>query len=208
MSRSPIATALAVSFFAFFATPAAHAQDKQDEPFAGFYAGPQVGAVEHHFYLEQSDGRTGRVLDAGYSREWAIGGGAIAGYDLPVGNILRLGAEVAAQVGGGSPEAFINGRRFQQNARYGYRATGKAGLLLTDRFIVFAKGGIGGDRFRIDNPAGVSNVREWRHSFVIAAGAQLRFSKEVELRLEYEHLDTSSHAVLIGLPIRFGGASR
>ena len=116
---------------------------------------------------------------------------------------LRVGVEGALQVGGGSPEAFVNGARYRQNSRLGYRVTGKVGLLAADRVMFFVKGGYGGDRFEIDNRANVVDATNWHHSFVVGTGAQIRLDPRIELRVEYEHLDTSSHALFIGLPIRF-----
>lgn len=106
-------------------------------------------------------------------------------------------------VGGGSPEVFVNGARYQQNERLGYRLSAKVGLVAADRVMFFIKGGYGGDRFEIDNRANIADVTNWRNSFIVGTGAQIRLDPRIELRLEYEHLDNSSHAFFIGLPIRF-----
>lgn len=179
--------------------PAAHAQDV---PFDGAYAGPLVGVLEHHFYIEQTDAQTG-ATDGAYTRDWDIGGGAMAGYDIAVGDRVRIGAEVSLLKGGGSPETFVGGARYQQNERFGYRATGRIGVVAADRALFFVKGGFGGDRYAIDNSAGVEEAREWRTSFVVGAGAQVRLDERIDLRFEYEHLDSSAHAFFVGLPIRF-----
>lgn len=192
-------TALAAGVGAYLAAPAAYAQS---DAFAGAYAGPLVGAIEHHFYIEETDLRTGRTAGS-YYRDWDIGGGAMVGYDFAVTDRLRIGGEGALLVGGGSPEAFPGGARYQQNARFGYRATAKVGLVAGDRAMFFVKGGYGGDRYDIVNLAEISGASNWSNSFVIGAGAQIRLDSTMELRLEYEHLDSSSHAVFVGLPIRF-----
>lgn len=62
---------------AVLVTPAAQAQT---ETFEGPYAGPFVGALEHHFYIETADLGTGDI-DGGYYRDWDMGGGAMVGYD-------------------------------------------------------------------------------------------------------------------------------
>ena len=193
---------LAGAVAAMAAALTASGAQAQAAPFEGPYAGPFVGALEHHFYLETTDVRTGDT-DGRYFRDWQIGGGGMAGYDLAVSERLRVGVEGALQVGGGSPEAFVNGARYQQNARFGYRLTGKVGLLAAERVMFFVKGGYGGDRFEIDNQANVADATNWQHSFVVGTGAQIRLDPSIELRVEYEHLDTSSHAFFIGLPIRF-----
>lgn len=192
-------TALAAGVGAFLAAPAAYAQS---DAFAGAYAGPLVGAIEHHFYIEETDLRTGGTQGS-YYRDWDIGGGAMAGYDWAVTDRLRLGGELSLLAGGGSPEASFDGARFQQNVRFGYRATARMGLVAGDRAMFFVKAGYGGDRFDIVNQAEISGASNWSSSFVVGAGAQFRLSSDAELRLEVEHLDNSSHAVLVGLPIRF-----
>ena len=174
----------------------------QDRAFEGPYAGPYVGALEHHFYLETSDMRTG-ATDGQYYRDWQIGGGALAGYDLAVADQVRIGVEGSLQLGGGSPEAYVDGALYQQNSRFGYRVIGKAGLVADERLMLFVKGGYGGDRFSIDNRAGVVGATNWSNSFVVGAGAQIRFDRAIELRVEYEHLDNSSHGFFLALPIRF-----
>lgn len=195
VSRKVAAVAAGVSLVA----SAAHAQSAT---FEGAYAGPLIGALEHHFYIEETDLRSGQT-EGSYYRDWAIGGGVMAGYDLAVTDLLRIGGEGSFLVGGGSPEAFFEGARYQQNSRFGYRATAKLGLVAADRIMFFVKGGYGGDRYSIDNQANIVDATEWSSSFVVGAGAQIRFNPAIELRLEYEHLDNSSHAVFVGLPIRF-----
>ncbi|MEL7708047.1 outer membrane beta-barrel protein [Citromicrobium bathyomarinum] len=191
--------AVSVAAASLVLAPAAHAQEV---PFEGAYAGPLVGVLEHHFYLELTDEQTG-ATDGGYTRDWDIGGGAMAGYDLAVSDRVRIGAEVSLLKGGGSPEIYLNGGRYQQNERFGYRATLRAGVVAADRALFFVKGGFGGDRYAIDNSAGVEDAREWRTSFVVGAGAQVRLDERIDLRFEYEHLDSSAHAFFVGLPIRF-----
>ena len=199
MVKSRIIAAFAAGIGGCLTAPAAQAQNAL---FEGAYAGPLIGALEHHFYLEETDLLTGQI-DGQYYRDWDIGGGAMAGYDLAVTDRLRIGGEGSLLLGGGSPEAFVDGARYQQNARFGYRATAKLGLVAADRVMFFVKGGYGGDRYDIDNQAAVVDASEWSSSFVVGAGAQIRLDPVIELRLEYEHLDTSSHAVFVGLPIRF-----
>lgn len=184
------------------ALPIASAANAEDVPFEGPYAGIFVGALEHHVFLETTDTLTG-ARDGRYYRDWQIGGGVMAGYDITAGERLRIGGEGSLQIGGGSPGAYFNGVPYQQNERFGYRLTAKAGVVPTDRMLIFVKGGYGGDRFAIDNSAEVEGVTQWRNSFVVGAGAQVRFGSLMELRIEYEHLDNSSHAFFIGVPIRF-----
>lgn len=191
--------ALVAGIGVFPGAPAAYAQS---DAFEGAYAGPLVGAIEHHFYIEETDLRSGRT-EGNYYRDWDIGGGAMVGYDFAVTDRLRIGAEGSLLVGGGSPEGFFGGARYQQNARFGYRATARVGLVAGDRAMFFVKGGYGGDRYDIVNLAEISGASNWSNSFVVGAGAQIRLDSAIELRLEYEHLDNSSHAVLVGLPIRF-----
>lgn len=171
--------------------------------FTGAYAGPELGAHEHHFYINVTDLRTNQT-EGRYYRAWGVGGGAFAGYDFAVAGRVRLGVEAGVSVGGNNPVArFPDGTTYTQHPRFGYRATAKAGYLLGDRLLTYGTFGYGGHRYRLGGTAEVADAHEWRSSFTIGAGFQYRVSRRVDLRLDFRHLDNSMSHILIGVPVRF-----
>src|ERR1700710_1192752 len=67
-------------------------------PFTGAYVGPEIGAHEHHFFVNVTDLRTARV-EGRYHRAWGVGGGAFAGYDVALTQRVRVGLEAGIGLG-------------------------------------------------------------------------------------------------------------
>lgn len=176
----------------------ARAQVADRPAFSGAYGGPEIGAHEHHFYIESSNG-AGR-----YYRAWGVGGGVFAGYDLPVWPRVRIGIEASVSLGGATPIARLtNGTFYARHPQWGLRGTGRVGYLLSDRLLAYGTFGYGGHYYRVDNPAGVTNSHDWGSSFTIGAGAEYRIARAIGVRLDFRHLDNSMSHFLIGVPIRF-----
>ncbi len=200
----PLGMALAV--MAFTSSPA-HAQETGDEAvrtaFTGAYAGPEIGAHEHHFYVEETNIQT-RETRGRYYRAWGVGGGAFAGYDLPVSPRVRIGLEASVSLGGKGPVArFADGTFLARYPQWGLRGTGRVGYVLNSRLLAYGTFGYGGHRYRIENPARVTDVNNWGSSFTIGAGVEYRISPRVGLRLDFRHLDNSMSHILVGVPVRF-----
>lgn len=170
--------------------------------FTGPYAGAEIGAHEHHFYIKTSN-RAGDLIDGRYYRAWGIGGGAFAGYDAAVAPRVRIGGEVGISLGGDNPVARLEAGTYSQHPRWGYRATAKIGYLIGERLLAYGTFGCGGHRYRIANAAGVLDAHEWGSSFTIGAGAEYRLSDGAGVRLDFRHLDNSMSHILIGVPVRF-----
>lgn len=170
--------------------------------FTSGYAGAEIGAHEHHFFIEVSDPAGGPV-EGRYYRAWGIGGGAFAGYDVAVAPRVRIGGEVGISLGGDNPVARFDAGTYSQHPQWGYRATAKIGYLIGKRTLAYGTFGYGGHRYRIDNDAGVLDAHEWGSSFTIGAGVEYRLSNRAGLRLDFRHLDNSMSHILIGVPVRF-----
>lgn len=179
---------------------AAAAQDAR--PFEGAYAGPEIGAHEHHFYIETTDLVTGDMRGR-YYRAWGIGGGAFAGYDLAVSDAVRVGAEAEVSLGGATNRLDGYGGTFAQHPRYGYRVVGRIGRVLGDRTMVYGSLGYGGHRYGIEDSIGIEDTRAWQSSFVVGGGVAYRIGRRVDVRLDFKHLDNSMSHILLGVPIRF-----
>jgi outer membrane immunogenic protein len=168
---------------------AAAAAQPADPAFTGTHAGGEAGVVEHHFFLGTLSG--GTTIDRRYHRSRGAGGGVFAGHDLAVSPRLRVGA------------VFANGTSLALKPRYGYRLTLRGGAVVGSGLLVYATGGYGGNRYRIGDSAGVTDVHEWGSSFVVGAGAEYRLSRRAGLRLDYKHVDNQTHHFFVGVPVRF-----
>jgi outer membrane immunogenic protein len=186
------------------ATASAQTAAAPESPaFSGFYAGPEAGLHEHHFYLEESNPRTG-TSEGRYYRGWGFGGGAFAGFDHAVSSRVRVGVEAGISVGGNSPEArFADGSFYVAKPRYGVRGTGKVGYLLSDRLMAYGTLGYGGHRYRVRTSGNIANAEEWGSSFTIGAGFEYQASDKIGVRLDFRHLDNQMSHLLVGIPIRF-----
>lgn len=196
----------AIAVMATAAIPAA-AQEATPEDvaraFTGTYAGPEIGAHEHHFFIEQTNLDTGETRGR-YYRAWGFGGGAFVGYDLPVAARVRLGVEVGISLGGNAP-VFRDeqGGVYARDPRWGLRGTGRVGYVLGDRVMAYGTFGYGDHRYRTENSAGVTDTFDWDGSFTIGAGIEYRASPRIGVRLDFRHLDNSMSHILVGVPIRF-----
>ena len=198
--RNPVVLNLAAVALAAGWPAATLARDAR--PFEGAYAGPEIGAHEHHFYIETTDLATGDMRGR-YYRAWGVGGGAFAGYDLAAGDTVRIGAEAEISLGGATNRLDGFGGTFAQHPRYGYRLAGRVGRVFGRRTMVYGSLGYGGHRYRIEDSIGVEDAREWQSSFVVGGGIAYRVSPRIDVRLDFKHLDNSMSHILLGMPIRF-----
>ena len=173
------------------------------DSFTGFYAGPEAGLHEHHFFIEEFDPAR-QVSQGRYYRGWGLGGGAFAGFDHAIRPRLRIGAEAGISVGGNSPEAYFpDGSFYIAQPRYGYRVTARAGYVASDRLLAYASFGYGGHRYRLRINGVRADGNEWGSSFTIGGGVEYRVSERVGVRVDFRHLDNRMSHLLIGVPIRF-----
>lgn len=171
--------------------------------FTGGYAGPEAGLHEHHVYLEQA-ATAASPAQARYYRGWGVGGGAFGGYDLAVTPRIRIGVEAGVSLGGVGPKAYFpQGSYYIARPRYGLRATGRAGYLVTSRLMAYGSFGYGAHRYRLRTSGDIANVDEWGSSFTIGGGVDYRIGARVGVRLDFRHLDNQMSHLLIGVPIRF-----
>jgi len=170
--------------------------------FAGPYAGVEAGLIEHHLFLQTQVG--GTTVAEGYRRSWGAGGGAFAGHDFAVSRQIRVGGEAGLTVGGATNRTqFAGGTSLALKPRHGYRLTLRAGALLGSRLFGYASAGYGGNRYRVGNSAGVTDVDGSASSFVVGTGAEYRLSRRFGLRIDYKHVDNQTHQFFLGLPVRF-----
>lgn len=214
---------LAAASIAALASPVA-AQDK--DPFSGFRVGAEVG------YDMLRSGSSEDVDDTRDLRQDidGVNYAAVIGYDAPVGENLRIGAE--ASFGDSSakwendsnqPTVFNLGR---VNAEREIYVGGRVGLVTSPDLMLYAKGGYTAQRFGIQGTDGtvVSNQRLDTDGWRVGAGAEYALSNNMYGGLEYRYsnyakgeldfngetpdtsrfdLDTDRHQVVATLGVRF-----
>jgi outer membrane immunogenic protein len=176
----------------------------QEAAFTGAHAGLEAGVLEHHYGIIVEE--DGIVVRDEYQRSWGVGGGIFAGYDMEVSPRIRVGTEASLVAGGETNTARIvqNGTELSLSPRWGYRLTGRAGLLVQSNLLVYALGGFGGHRYELrSNSAGVENPPVDGDSFIIGGGIEYRASRRMSLRFDFKHLDNQTNQFFIGIPVRF-----
>lgn len=194
-SRTLALTAVAIT------TPAVAQDQGGAPPFTGFYVGLEAGGHEHHVFIEEAIG-PGQTRGR-YYRGWGFGGGAFVGHDFAVSDRIRVGVEGGVSLGGKGPEArFADGSFYTSTPRWGYRATARAGYLVTDKLLAFGTFGYGGHFYKVRSN-GIANPISSGRSFTIGGGFDYRLKDNVSVRLDFRHLDNQMSSLLIGVPIRF-----
>lgn len=187
--------------------PPAFAQDA--EPFEGPFIGASAG-----WNRGETSGRTegGRLLDGEVTRD-SVSIGAFAGYDHKVLDRVVLGAEAGLSVAlDDSSTGRSAGNRITLDERYSFDLTARAGYLVADNLLIYARGGYANSRLRTeteqaDGPAVRSDNRD---GWLVGGGAEYGISPNVRARLEYRYSDLGSdgrdserHETLVGISYKF-----
>ena len=188
-----------------FVPGAALAQEAPREraPFTGAYAGLGAGVHEHRFDLEISASGISRSARTTY-RDAGAAAAAFAGYDLPIGRIVRVGAELSGHVGGGDgPRASLGPLFYEQRPRWGVTAVARAGIVAGDRVMVYGTLGYGGYRYRLRSSVFVENASDWGDSLAYGGGVEYRISDRIGVRADVRNLSFQATQFLVGVPVRF-----
>lgn len=174
------------------------------EPFSGPYVGAAVGAVDHHFVLEATNGT--QIVRSNVTR-WGVGGEIFVGYDSVIGEAFRLGAEMQLEVGGREAVAVTQSYTFGIKPRFGYSVSGRIGFVPSENIMIYAGAGYGEHRYNVVSTGnvvpGAGNGLGVTRSFILRSGAEFNLKKNASVRIEFEHLDGSRNQIMIGIPIRF-----
>ncbi|WP_010218734.1 outer membrane protein [Sphingomonas sp. PAMC 26621] len=196
--------AVAVTFVGIVAILSAPSASAQARSYTGPFAGIEAGAREDHVFFDVANLDTGETLSR-YYRAVGPSGGAFVGYDVAVAQNVRIGGEVGVNIGGGRPVARLPDSRrfFEEHPRYGYRLSLRAGYLATPRLLLYATGGYGGNRYRIDFNPGIPDIHQWGSSFIVGGGMEYRFRDRTAVRIDFKHVDNQASQLMLGVPIRF-----
>lgn len=183
---------------------AAHA-----EPFNGPFVGVQGGWSQSDLGTPSTplgDVRVDRTRDSAV-------GGAFAGYDHKIGSRVVIGAEGGIQLGADDSIVRDSGAaRVTLDPRYSFDLTARAGYLVGDNTLVYARGGYSNARVRtsIEDAAGLRTASSHRDGWLVGGGVERAVSDNVSARLEYRYSDLGEgdgrfdrHQALIGVAYRF-----
>lgn len=201
--KHPILAAIAL---AATATPA-FAQDAQ--PFEGPFIGASAG-----WNRAEAAGRTegGQPLDGEVARDSVVIG-AFAGYDHKVLDRVVLGAEAGFSIALDDSSAGRSaGNQITLDERYSFDLTARAGYLVTDDVLIYARGGYANSRVRteIEQAGSIATRSDNRDGWLVGGGAEYAISPNIRARVEYRYSDFGSdgrnserHQTLVGVSYKF-----
>lgn len=198
-----VSSVAAVALVAGFGTAASA------EPFNGPFVGVQAGWNKDKLgtpSTELGDVAIDRSRDS-------FSGGVFAGYDLKVSPRVVLGAEAGLQFGADDDIVRDTGASLVTvDPKRAVDLTARAGYLLNDDTLVYARGGYTNARVRtaVADAAGVRSASENRDGWLVGGGLERAISDNVSARLEYRYSDLSEgdgkfdrHQALFGIAYRF-----
>ncbi|WP_068074144.1 outer membrane protein [Novosphingobium lentum] len=193
------------------------------------FTGPRVGAIIGY---DKSKSGSSVDNDALRDRDQSIDGllyGGDIGYDVPLGQNLRLGAEAeltgsTAKVNNAVNAASFNlgrvkaGRDIYAGARLGY--------VISPRTMLYVKGGYTNARYNLLGTDGTTNLNQRLDTdgYRVGAGAEMALSRNAYAKVEYRYsnyrraefdfngqtpdssrfrIDTDRHQVVVGAGVRF-----
>lgn len=196
--------ALAVAF-ATAAIPAAASAEPFDGPFVGIQAGGsrnEIGTVDT------------RIGDLAIDRSQdSFTGGAFAGYDLKVAPRIVIGGEAGLSVSTDDAIARTGtGAALRVNPRLAYDVSLRAGYLVTDNTLVYARGGYHAisARTTASQPGVTLRSSETFDGWMVGGGVERAFTDNISARVEYRYSDLDGgdgrferHQALLGVAWRF-----
>jgi outer membrane immunogenic protein len=195
--RTPILLLAAVStvLLVVGATDPANAQDRS-------FTGPRVEMNAGYDATHADDGiaSTPNSLDG-------IRVGAAAGYDVSVGSIFTIGAEIGLgwQLQG-SLDYGSGATRAQLTSGYDFDASLRVGARVAPRTLLFVKAGYANSEYRARIGTG-DTVKDDNDGYRLGAGVEQALGKHLYAKAEYRYTDygddVTRHQVLAGLGWRF-----
>lgn len=193
---------LAASAAALLYSAPAIAQDDSDSALAGFHIG--VDAYRDSLEANQPNSTKDQSRNG-------FGGRAHAGYDVVVGGIGLIGAEIGIGQGGRNVnQQSIGGGQFQVNPGLTYDATARLGIAPGGNFAFYGRAGyrwLKTEQSITGQLAGNVQRSVVEKGFTYGAGAEVALSNNLSLRAEFNRTKFSSdlrqNKASLGASIRF-----
>ncbi|MBI1182165.1 MAG: outer membrane beta-barrel protein [Alphaproteobacteria bacterium] len=212
MTRIFYATCLATGLAAASAGVAV-AQPRGENPFSGFYIGGEVGydsyGINNEPYLPDyiDQGAEGNRL-AGLGGD-GIAGGAVLGYNVPLGDALILGAEGSFRYSDASGDTSLSNSssdsKVDFNSRESWALMGRVGFMISDRTMLYGSGGWGqthfGTRFTNTPDSGDSSILfdhgTTRDAWRVGGGIETALGGNWTARLDYTYSNYSGYDITV-----------
>jgi outer membrane immunogenic protein len=200
----PIVTSVAALALATGIASAASA-----EPFNGPFVGVQAGWNQDDVGTPST--ALGDVPVDGSQDSFS--GGVFAGYDYKVSPRVVIGAEAGIQFG--ADDSIVrdgSAALVTVDPKRSLDLTARAGYLVTDNTLLYARGGYTNARVRtsIEDAAGVRSASTNRDGWLVGGGVEHAINDNISARAEYRYSDLSEgdgkfdrHQALFGIAYRF-----
>jgi outer membrane immunogenic protein len=202
--KTSLAFAAALIGAAIATTAPAQAQNFQG-PYVGVTAGWDRGEVADRTIAAQP-------VDAQASRDSLVLGG-YAGYNYKLTDKVVIGAEAGFQA---TVDDRIRGTSAGQgltvDPRYSFDFTARAGYLVTDKTLVYVRGGYANNRVRtaLQTPGGIVRESDNLDGWIVGGGVEYAITDRISARAEYRYSDFGRnggqyerHQTLFGVSYNF-----
>jgi outer membrane immunogenic protein len=193
---------------ALLATTAIAAAPAQAETFDGPYIGVAAGWERN----EVADSINGQSVAAEASRD-ALALGGYAGYNYKLTEKVVIGAEAGfTATVDDRIQATSGGRDLVIDPRYSFDLGARAGYLVTDKALVYVRGGYANTRVRTARSTATTIVRDSDNldGWQVGGGLEYAISEKVSARVEYRYSDFGKdggdferHQTLVGVSYNF-----
>ena len=176
------------------------------------FDGPYVGVAAGWDRGEVSDRIEGTPLDAEASRDALVLGG-YAGYNYKLAEKIVIGAEAGfTGTVDDRVRATSAGNALTIDPRYSFDLTARAGYLVTDKALVYVRGGYANQRVRtaLDTGTGIVRSSDNLDGWLVGGGLEYAITEKVSARVEYRYSDFGNnggdyerHQTLVGVSYNF-----
>jgi outer membrane immunogenic protein len=200
--KSPLISIAAIAMLGAAAAPA-HA-DTFDGPYVGVTAGWERSEIADRIDAQPIAGEA--------SRDALVLGG-YAGYNLKATDRIVIGAEAGFSAAADDQNrAASAGKSLTIDPRYSFDLSARAGYLVTDKALVYVRGGYANTRVRttLDGLTGPVTASDNLDGWQVGGGLEYAISDRISARAEYRYSDLGSnggqydrHQTLVGVSYNF-----
>lgn len=201
MKFAPLSIA-ALAAACAFSSPAS--AETFDGPYVGVSAGWERGELDRRV--------TDTVVLDGKAARDAFALGAYAGYNKKVGGQFVIGAELGfSGTVDDKVRAVSLGSPVTVDPRYSFDLSARAGYLVSEKALVYVRGGYANQRIRVTSSApGAATISDNLDGWQIGGGLEYALTDHISTRLEYRYSDFGRngakydrHQTLVGVSYNF-----